>query len=105
MSDPGDVERERERKREREREPETVRCWLVERDYDTQGLVTVVYSTRDGRRRRLFQWAAASLDRREITAAIDVDPNSLEPVDPEDRERYAAEARRVAERRDPDEEI
>jgi hypothetical protein len=84
---------------------EEARCWLVDREYDDKGLVTVVYATPDGRRRRRFQWAASSLARRDVTAAIDVDPDTLEEV-PEDRhDRYAEEAERMAAEHDPEDEL
>jgi hypothetical protein len=82
-----------------------VRCWLVDREFDDKGLVTVVYATTDGERRRRFQWAASSLPRRDVTAAKDVDPETLEPVPAERHERYAKEARRVAADNDPDDEL
>lgn len=83
---------------------ETVRLWLVERDYDDKGLLRLVYATDDGRH-RLAQERSPTL-RQEVTAAIDVDVDRLDPVeDPEDRERYAAEVTRVRDRHDPDEVI
>lgn len=84
---------------------EEVRCWLVDREYDDKGLVTVVYATPDGERRRRFQWAASSLARRDVTAAIDVDPDTLDPAPEEHRERYATEADRMAEDHAPDDEL
>lgn len=86
-------------------EDDVVRLWLVDRDYDDKGLVTLVYATRDGEGRRRFEWAAASLGRREVTAAIDSDPADLDPVPADLRERYRKEARRMADRHDPDEEV
>jgi hypothetical protein len=50
--------------------------------------------------------AAQVVDTKTVTAAKDVDPDNLEPVeDPETRDRYAAEADRVASDHDPDDEI
>jgi hypothetical protein len=40
-----------------------------------------------------------------VTAARDVDPADLAPVDESDRERYRTEAQRVRENNDPDNEI
>jgi hypothetical protein len=46
------------------------------------------------------------LDRTPVTAARDVDPDDLSPVDDEGRrERYRTEAERVQENNDPDDEI
>jgi hypothetical protein len=84
---------------------EAVRCWLVERSFGDQGLVTIVYATPDGERRRRFQWAAGSLDGRDVTAAKEFDPETLEATPDPDRERYATEATRMARRHDPDEEL
>ncbi len=82
-----------------------LRCWLVERDYDDKGLVTVSYATPDGERRWRMQRAAAALSRRDVTAAVDVDPEDLEPT-PEDLiERYRSEVERMRERHAPDEPV
>ncbi|MFB6130735.1 MAG: hypothetical protein ABEJ28_07950 [Salinigranum sp.] len=87
---------------------ETVRLWLVERSYDDRNLITMTYATPSGDRSLTREVSATIIDRRGggITAAVDVDPDRLEPVDDEGtRERYATEAARVAERRDPDERV
>lgn len=85
---------------------ETVRCWLVERSYDDKGMVNLVYATPDGERRYHRQLAADRLVQASVTAARDVDPDDLEPVDDsETRERYATETDRVAANHDPDEEM
>ncbi|MFC7018100.1 MULTISPECIES: hypothetical protein [Haloarcula] len=86
---------------------ETVRCWLVERSsYGDERVVTLVYATRDGDRRLKKQLSTNLLMQKAVTAAVDVESKRLEPVeDAETRERYAAEAARMAERHDPDEEV
>ena len=87
---------------------ETVQCWLVERDYDDRDLITLVYATPDGCRIQRSERAAAVMRQRggTVTAAVEVAPEELEPVEePERRERYAAEAERMAEQYDPDEEV
>jgi len=85
---------------------ETVRCWLVERDYYDENLVTLVYATPGGNRHLTQQKSTALLSKRPPTAALDVDPDRLEPVpDPEARERYATEADRVADTHDPEDPI
>ena len=82
------------------------RCWLVEREYGTKGLVTLVYATPDGERQKTSQRSSAMLQNKSVTAAIDVPEEDLEPVrDDEDRERYAREAERMMEQYDPEEEV
>ncbi|WP_327053307.1 hypothetical protein [Halomicrococcus gelatinilyticus] len=86
------------------------RVWLVERTYsdDEQNLIILVYATPDGERyfrkeRALTSFTGAA---RETLAALDVAPGQLGAVDdPETRERYAAEATRMAEKYDPDDPI
>lgn len=82
-----------------------VRTWLVERSYDSRNLITLVYATPDGERAQTRELSSTMLDRTPVTAARDVAPDDLAPVDPDDRERYRTEARRVRENNDPDEEI
>ena len=100
-----------ERNRTAETDPneatgEAVRLWLVERTYaaDEHNIV-LVYATPDGER-----YIRKNRTRRILaeptTAAIDASPDRLEAVaDPDRRERYAAEANRMAARRDPDDEV
>ncbi|QLH79140.1 hypothetical protein HZS55_18385 [Halosimplex rubrum] len=85
---------------------EAVRAWLVERTYsdDEQNIIILVYATPDGRRYFRKERALTSFtnDVRETTAAVDVPPNNLgEVTDPDERERYATEAARMAETYDP----
>ncbi|SFC29335.1 hypothetical protein SAMN05444422_106250 [Halobiforma haloterrestris] len=85
---------------------ETVRCWLVERDYNDKGLVTLAYATSDGDRVYRRELAAGAATRSRVTAAKDVEPDQLEPVEDEDtRERYAMEVERTAEGYEPDDPI
>lgn len=82
------------------------RCWLVEREYGTKGLVTLVYATPDGERQKTSQRSSAMLRNKSVTAAVDVPEEDLEPVrDDEERERYAREAERLMEQCDPDDEV
>ena len=79
------------------------RCWLVERTYTDRDTIVLVYATPDGERMRRKELAAPMLERTTVTAAIEAEPDDLEPVtDPETRERYAKEAERVREAHDPD---
>lgn len=85
---------------------DTVRCWLVARDYFDEDLITLVYATPDGQRHVTQQLSSALLAKKPPTAAKDVDVDRLEPVsDPEERERYAAEAERMAARHDPNDRV
>lgn len=84
---------------------ETVRCWLVERDVFDEDLVTLVYATPDGSRHVTQQRSSALLMKKQVTAAIDVEPDRLEPVGAAERDRYAREAARMADRHDPDDPV
>jgi len=85
----------------------TVQCWLVERSsFGDERMVTLVYAPPAGDRHLTKQLSTNLLMRKRVTAAIDVDPERLAPVeDSETRERYAAEATRMAETHDPDDEV
>ena len=85
---------------------ETVRAWLVEREYDDKGLVRLVYATPDGERRRVSERSANMLRAGGVTAATDVDPERLETVDdPETASRYREEVERVRGSHGPEESI
>lgn len=81
-----------------------VQLWLVDRSVDSRDLVTLVYATTDGEYVRRKQFALETLRRRgrPVTAAIDADRDELDPADDGDRERFAAEATRMADEHDPD---
>ena len=84
---------------------ETVRVWLVERTYsdDEQNLIILTYATPDGERYFRKERALTSFtDVRDTTAAVEASPGNLGQVeDPAERERYAAEAQRMADRHEP----
>ncbi|ESP89539.1 hypothetical protein [Candidatus Halobonum tyrrellensis] len=83
-----------------------MRLWLVEREYDTRQTVTLVYATPDGERRYRRQASVELLSRNPATAAVERDGDDAEAVtDAETRERYAAEASRMADRHGPDDEV
>ena len=85
---------------------ETEGVWLVERDYNDKGLVTLVYATPDGERAVQQHKSSTMLSKQGVTAATEVTTDKLRPVEEDDRrERYATEASRVADRNDPDDEI
>jgi len=85
---------------------DAVRVWLVERTYsdDEQNVIVLTYATADGERYFRKERALTSFtDVRDTTAAVDAEPENLGAVeDPDLRERYATEARRMAEHHDPD---
>ena len=85
---------------------ETVRCWLVERDYEHESMVKLVYATEDGARHVTQQRSTALLRKKPVTAGLDVEEHRLETV-PDDgsRERYAEEAQRVATQNEPEDRI
>jgi hypothetical protein len=77
-----------------------VRVWLVERTYNDRDLLTLVYATPDGE--QYLRKERAGRLGGETTAAIDVGAERLAPVtDDTERERYAAEATRIMEKREP----
>lgn len=83
-------------------------AWLVERDVDSRNLVTLTYATPDGERVYIRQTSAEMMraQGRDATAAIDVEDDELDTVDDDETvERYAAEATKMAERHDPDDEV
>lgn len=86
-----------------------VRMWLVERTYsdDEQNLIILIYATTDGERYFRKERALTSFTNvRDTTAAVNADPNNIGTVnDPELRERYAAEAQRMADDHNPDDVI
>ncbi len=79
--------------------------WLVERDYDQKGLVRLVYATPDGSRHLTRELSQQMLQRTTVTAARSVAADRLEPTPDPDRERYATEAERMADRNDPDDPV
>lgn len=86
-----------------------VRVWLAERTYsdDELNIVILVYATPDGEQYYRMERALTSFSNApETTAAVEADPGDLGSVeDPDLRERYATEARRMREEYDPDEPI
>ncbi len=82
------------------------RVWLVERSYSDKGLVTLVYATPDGDRHLRMQRSSNMLRNSDMTAALTVESDRLNPVnDDADQERYAAEAERMRDRHDPDDAV
>jgi hypothetical protein len=88
---------------------DAVRVWLVERTFsdDEQNIIIHVYATPDGTRYYREERALTSFtDARDTTAAVDVATRNLGTVeDPETRDNYATEARRMRDAHDPDDVI
>ncbi|PSQ04553.1 hypothetical protein BRC97_11265 [Halobacteriales archaeon QS_6_71_20] len=83
-----------------------MRLWLVAREYDTRQTVTLTYAAVDGRRVYTRQASVELLRRNPVTAAIDRERSNTERVGEADRrERYAAEAERMAADHDPADEV
>lgn len=80
---------------------QTIRCWLVERDFWDEDLVTLVYASPDGQLYHRRQLSGAMLYEIEVTAAKTFQRAELEPTPIEDQERYAQEAARMAQQHDP----
>ncbi|MFC4437789.1 MULTISPECIES: hypothetical protein [Natrialbaceae] len=83
-----------------------VRVWLVERTYsdDELNLIVLIYATEDGRyyHRRERALTSFSGPVRDTKAGLVVSPDELGPVDdPAERDRYASEASRMADRHEP----
>ncbi|QLD85864.1 hypothetical protein HWV23_09045 [Natronomonas halophila] len=82
------------------------RLWLVERTYTDRDLVVLIYATPDGTKQLRKELASTMLQRTTVTAAIEADPEDLDPVDDEEtRDRYATEVERVRADHAPDDPI
>jgi hypothetical protein len=94
---------------EPELESEGSRVWLVERTYsdDEQNLIISTYATPDGTRYYRQERALTTFSGTDqgTPVARTVDPSNLGQTDDEDRERYAAEATRMAEQHGPDDRL
>lgn len=85
---------------------DSAQLWLVERDYNDKGLVTLVYATADGEQCVQQNRSSQMLSRQGVTAAETVETAKLQTVEDADRrDRYAHEAQRMAEKHDPDSEV
>ncbi|WP_277552873.1 hypothetical protein [Halobaculum limi] len=87
---------------------EQTRVWLVERTYgdDELNIVILVYADATGERYFRKERALTSFaDERETPVSVVVPTDELGETDPEDHERYATEAARMADVHDPDDTI
>lgn len=78
--------------------------WLVERDVDSRNLLNLTYATTDGERVYRRQMSAEA-PGSSVTAAVDVEADRLEDAAEDDVDRFASEARRMADRHEPDETV
>lgn len=82
---------------------DTERLWLVEREYNDESLVQLVYATPDGSHCVVKNLSIQLLRKKDVTAAIDVDADRADEVgDPDTQDRYAEEVKRVRKEHDPD---
>jgi hypothetical protein len=85
---------------------ETVTCWLVEREFYDENLVSAIYATPEGDRYLKRQRSGDALFHNPFTAGVRVDADDLVPVEDEETvDRYAREAKRTASDHDPDDAI
>ena len=74
-----------------------VRVWLVDRRFDSKGLVRLTYATEDGERMHTKELAERRLVMGDgVTAGRDVDETALGEAPADEIERFAAEASRMA---------
>ncbi|MUW13968.1 hypothetical protein GJ633_04295 [Halorubrum sp. CBA1125] len=77
--------------------------WLVDRQFDSKGLVRLTYATEDGERVHTKELAEQRLVTGDgITAGREVDESALGEASADEVDRFAAEASRMAAEHDPD---
>ncbi len=80
--------------------------WLVDRQFDSKGLVRLTYATEDGERVHTKELAEQRLvTGNGVTAGRDVEEHALGETDPADVERFATEASRMAADHDLDDTV
>jgi hypothetical protein len=102
-------ERERPEADGTDGEAEQVRVWLVERTYsdDEQNLIISTYATPDGERYYRQERALTTFSGSDTGTPVSrrVPRSNLGRADVEERERFAAEAARMAEKHAPDDRL
>ncbi|WP_232686786.1 hypothetical protein [Halobacterium zhouii] len=78
---------------------DTERVWLVYREYTDKGMLDLTYATEDGERVLHRQ---RSLNAGDPTAAVEAEPDELEPADAEEQEPYRDEVTRMREQHAPE---
>ena len=80
--------------------------WLVDRQFDSKGLVRLTYATEDGERMHTKELAEQRLvTGGGVTAGREVDESALGESPTEEVERFAAEASKMAAEHDLDETV
>ncbi|ELZ40495.1 hypothetical protein C471_08160 [Halorubrum saccharovorum DSM 1137] len=80
--------------------------WLVDRQFDSKGLVRLTYSTEDGERMHTKELAEQRLvTGGGITAGREVDESALGETPTEEVERFASEASKMAAEHDLDDTV
>jgi hypothetical protein len=80
--------------------------WLVDRQFDSKGLVRLTYATTDGERMHTKELAEQRLvTGGGVTAGREVDESALGESPAEEVERFAAEASKMAAEHDLDETV
>lgn len=71
--------------------------WLVDREFDSKGLVRLIYATVDGERMHTKELAERRLVTGDgVTAGREVDETALGESPAEEVERFASEASKMA---------
>lgn len=80
--------------------------WLVDRQFDSKGLVRLTYATEDGEQIHTKELAEQRLvTGGGVTAARDVSESALGATPPDEVDRFAREATRMAAEHDPDDDV
>jgi hypothetical protein len=80
--------------------------WLVDRQFDSKGLVRLTYATEDGERIHTKELAEQRLVTGDgITAGREVEENALGESPAEEVERFASEASKMAAEHDLDDTV
>ncbi|RLM62678.1 hypothetical protein [Halorubrum sp. Atlit-26R] len=80
--------------------------WLVDRQFDSKGLVRLTYATEDGERVHTKELAEQRLVTGDgITAGREVDKSALGESPADEVERFASEASKMAAEHDLDDKV
>lgn len=80
--------------------------WLVDRQFDSKGLVRLTYSTEDGERMHTKELAEQRLVTGDgVTAGREVEENALGESPADEIERFATEASKMAAEHDLDDRV
>ncbi|MGQ3330050.1 MULTISPECIES: hypothetical protein [Halorubrum] len=80
--------------------------WLVDRQFDSKGLVRLTYATEDGERMHTKELAEQRLVTGDgVTAGREVDDSALGESPDDEVERFAAEASKMAADHDRDDTV